>query len=465
MKWQSTLVLLAATIGLGAYVSLYELRQPDPEHRALLAKQILDIPRETVAEVTVAMPQAQVTLRKQEAGWRLMPQDVRADGAVVDQIVSAATNVTAVRTLNAKTSAPLELAAYGLDPAVGRLEVLTPQGPRTIWLGSKTPTGNHRYARVDGRPDVLVVAGWIYDVADKPAEAFRDPFLLPLDPWRVEAVRLTSLGASWALERVDETWRMTEPVADTAGAAEVTALLRAVQALPISRVVQEVPDAAQRAAAGLETPEILLVVTPQAASAIELRIGTTLPDDAAVRHAMRSDEPALYAVPAAEVAALLREPNALRDTACFTFFTAQVAKVALSTPERAWTLERTDDRWTESGTARALDAPALEAFLNRLADLRSTAFVEDAPQELGRYGLDAPAGTFSVWIEGADTPQRLLVGAVVPESEERYGRLEGRPAVVRLPATVSDLLATTADAFTPAPLEPLTASAAGSPAR
>ena len=108
----------------------------------------------------------------------------------------------------------------------------------------------------------------------------------------------------------------------------------------------------------------------------------------------------------------------------------------------------------------ALDAALVEAFLNTLADLRLLEFVDERPQDLARYGLASVAGAISVWTANPDAPQRLLVGSAVEGTTNRYGRIEGREAVVRLPEIATELLAMTAESFT----EPRVPESGGGPA-
>ena len=70
MKWKTTLALLVLTVGVGAYVSLYELKQPLPEERQRLAARILHVLPDEVTSLAVELPHAKVTLNKDGETWR-----------------------------------------------------------------------------------------------------------------------------------------------------------------------------------------------------------------------------------------------------------------------------------------------------------------------------------------------------------------------------------------------------------
>ncbi len=61
-RWKTLLLLLVATVGVGAYISLYEIRQPSREALERLSKQILSIPAESVTQLVLDLPQVKATL-------------------------------------------------------------------------------------------------------------------------------------------------------------------------------------------------------------------------------------------------------------------------------------------------------------------------------------------------------------------------------------------------------------------
>ena len=111
-----------------------------------------------------------------------------------------------------------------------------------------------------------------------------------------------------------------------------------------------------------------------------------------------------------------------------------------------------------------LDPAARDAMLQELGRARVSGFILDQPTEadLAKFGLDKPVAMLTVNSDGGTavagpergtggTPmppatsraasesytQRLLIGAAVSvTSQDRFGMVEGRPAVVKVPATV-----------------------------
>ncbi|MBI3010049.1 MAG: hypothetical protein HYY57_03585, partial [Candidatus Omnitrophica bacterium] len=66
MRWKTTLILFISVIGLGAYISLHEIKQPLPQEKEQLAKQVLSIAPESVTQIALDLPQAKITLTRNQ---------------------------------------------------------------------------------------------------------------------------------------------------------------------------------------------------------------------------------------------------------------------------------------------------------------------------------------------------------------------------------------------------------------
>jgi hypothetical protein len=496
MRWKSTLVLLAAAGGLGAYIRLYELKQPAPEERAESAKRVLSVSREAVTALDLALPAGAVSLALEGAMWRLGPERLRANAEVINGILSLMSPLLADRVLAGGAERPLDLASYGLQPPVGRLTVTAGGAPTTLLFGETTPVERKRYAQLEGKPEVYIIPGSLFDNANRPSAEFRDPLLLRFDAWSADELTVAWAKATVALSRREGDWMLTRPIEDLADRPQVTALLNALGRLAIARVIEEHPAEDRRAALGFDRPlaTFALRLHGEPPAAVTATIGKPLPEDASLCYAARSDEPALYAVAKTDVEALLKDPQELRARTCFEFFTSQVRRVQADAGGAAWTIEQVDGQWKDVTAGAALDAERVETFLSGVSDLRLAGFVEEggAPRDAG---LDDPAGTLTIWTADPSTrasalaeepslgmsplpsqgvvpsegegrrsgapgsldsardtlpgglhrtqPQRLTVGGAIPGSTERYGRLDGRPGLVRLPEQILAILQTT----------------------
>ena len=467
MHWKTTAVLLLATLGIGTYVSLYELKQPDPERREALAKQIVDLSPDEITQVVVDLPEAKFTVTKDAGVWRMPPNGLRASQDELATLFDQLNPLNSERTLSATAEHPLDLKAFGLDPAVGRLSVTAKGQTTTVNVGEPTAVGGHRYVQVAGQPEVHTITGALFDAANQPADHFRDLRLIPVDLAAANHVSAKTPQNAFVVNRTDHNvWWLNEPVSDRAERDQVYVFLTTLSGIKTARVLDDPVTPEALPAWGLDQPMTAVTVRVQGGppQGITASFGKPLPDDATLVYAMRSDESLLYAVAAADVASLARDPHGLRQLACFNFFPSDATKVQLDLEGKlAWTLEKTEEVWRVAGSPEPLDAVFVDELIKQIAHLRIGGFVEEQPTDLAKYGLNPPAAAVTVWIADQQTPQRLLVGNPVEGSPaSRYGRIEGRETVVRLPE-IAELLKTTPESLRPPVPGPTSTEAGATP--
>ena len=79
MKWKTTAFLLIATVGIGAFISLYEIKQPGTEERAQQSLTLLGLTPESVTQIGIEHAGTSVSLSRDGARWRFGPKRVRAN--------------------------------------------------------------------------------------------------------------------------------------------------------------------------------------------------------------------------------------------------------------------------------------------------------------------------------------------------------------------------------------------------
>jgi hypothetical protein len=464
MKWKTTLFLLILTIGIGAYVSQVELKRPTVEEQAALDRQVLDIPPETVTRITLKLPHGTVVLERSGEDWRLVPRHVRADGARISGLLGQMHPLTAERVLQASPDKPLDDASFGLSPETGSLAIEAGGRTTTLLVGKPTPVGESRYAKRSDRPEVYIIPAYVFDELDVPPDLFRDPFVMPAKGWAIETLALDAPSRRFALAHRGDTWWLTEPFEDRAERSEIGGWINRLGEVRIARFVDDEPQVERIKEWGFESPRAEITLKERnSAAPIALFFGASLPESEGMVYAKRSDEPAIYAVAASDIEALVIDPARLRSRACFEYFTSQVGTLVLQSGASTLTVLRQDGQWKLEGSEEPLDPKRVEDVLNTAADLRVEEFVS-VNQTPAQYGLEPPHGSITVSIDGETAPQRLLVGASAQGAPGRYAAIDGRATVVRVPEAVMTILATTADSLRRAAPAPSESAAPASPA-
>lgn len=328
MRWTSTLVLLLATIAVGVYVSVYDLRQPTQDERRARAHEVIDVAPSDAMSVQIAAPALTATLTRDHDRWRLSaPVSGRADEAAVLRLLYFLHPLSAQRVLHNTPARPLALGDYGLQPPKATLTLTTSHGATTVKFGDSTAVGQSRYAQRGDRPEVYLVRGFVFDALNQPVDAYRSRAVLDIDFTAVARLAMTAPERRYTLARVaaapggkpddqaaaSDHWRLVEPIEEEADPTAVARLIGAVQGLRIEQFVAEQPTAEQLAQWGLAAPERRMTLTLEDhETPVELRIGSAVADHNGWRYVSTSAEPTVFAVATAELEPVWADPSTLK---------------------------------------------------------------------------------------------------------------------------------------------------------
>jgi hypothetical protein len=146
--------------------------------------------------------------------------------------------------------------------------------------------------------------------------------------------------------------------------------------------------------------------------------------------------------------AVQMDPKGWRERTIFPGVSPEADQITIDDGTTRTVLRRERRQWAMTEPVRTrVDDLARGELLSALGRAVSGGFILDEPQDLSGFGLDEPAGTVTVVssraVPGDGAPRRetrtlrLLVGARMGVgSEDRFGMVEGRPVVVRLPEAV-----------------------------
>jgi hypothetical protein len=138
------------------------------------------------------------------------------------------------------------------------------------------------------------------------------------------------------------------------------------------------------------------------------------------------------------------DPREWRDRTIFRDVGIDSDRVEIEIGGTEIALVRDRKRWTMEKPARTrLSEPARDELLQALGRARSSGFVLDLPEDLAPFGLAEPAGVVTVFTTRIESDaegtvnrverQRLRIGARIGVgSQDRFGMLDGRPAIVRV---------------------------------
>ncbi|TMA59593.1 MAG: DUF4340 domain-containing protein [Deltaproteobacteria bacterium] len=130
---------------------------------------------------------------------------------------------------------------------------------------------------------------------------------------------------------------------------------------------------------------------------------------------------------------LNKQAKDLRDKQLVTFQDDDVQRVDVASGGQTTTLVRKGkDAWVVQPGDQPADPTEVRSYLSTLRSTRATDFPDDAPADLGKYGLDQPrlAVTLAIGKDGTET-QTLLLGSEGTQGTQKlvYAKRANQPTV------------------------------------
>jgi hypothetical protein len=411
VRYTTTIVLLIAAAGLGAYVYFVERHSRTTEQvEADRAKLAPGFDRAAVSRIVVTRPgQPEVTLEREKRDeWRLVtPRPGRADGSAVAEMLSAVEFLE----YRAKVGDPgaRARAEYGLQPPRATIRLKAGTKELVLSVGNDDATGQGAYAARGDEPVVYVVEKKLRELLDRDADALRDRRLLAFDAGKVKQLRVGDA----VLAKEGSAWFLTTPQKVRASDTKVQDLLRALETIRATRFVPDTPAAGK-----------VISVTDEATYTVT--VGGDCPGAAGEVLAVRGvPEAASLCVAKADADRVAPLPELLRDNRLLTVRPEDARKVVIDAQGKQLVLAREGSVWKVSAPAgAAADDEVVRKWLEDLGSYRALAVEPGEPAAHGLGGKD----TIRVTVEEEGGGKALV--AIGPGREGRRWAHRGGEAVL-----------------------------------
>ncbi len=387
-RGRSTLLLLLAGLGLGAYIYFVEMkREPASETpETKLGKVFTNVDAAKLEEIQVkASAGDQTTLRRANKVWTIVaPVEGSADDSEASGIASSVASLEVQRVIAEKPDA---LDAYGL--AKPRVEI-TFRGagdkePRKLLIGDKTATGGELYAKVANEPKVFLISGYLDSTFDKSTFQLRDKAVLKFDREKADGITVeTPKGPVVAVAKQGDAWSVAQPWKARADFGAVESLLSRLTSGQMKSIVSAAaPDAKTLARYGLEPAERRITVKTGSSSA-GLLLGKPTPTGEI--YARDVSRPLVFSVEKALADDLSKTASdyRMKDVFGFRAFTGTRLEVARGGSTIAFEKKKGSEKdavekWTQVQPAAKVEDSKIEDLASKVANLRADSFVDALP--------------------------------------------------------------------------------------
>jgi len=411
MSWKTLAVLLVLAAGLGGFLIVdNQWIAPKREKAASAKGRLWTVEAKDVDALTITRKDETIKLKRVGDGWEMTePVKTRADGGVVNEVVTSLTTARVDREIDPN---PSKLADFGLEPPAAQviLEVKGQAAPLTLTVGGKNPTGVWVYAREGSKPAVFVVGESVARDTARPLVDFRDKTLLAFDRKNVTAVDLdVGDGSRMTLEPEEGgKWTIVRPGPYRADSDLVVDMLDKLGAARI-REFESAPKSP--AAYGLDKPSrvTLWLGKDKDRTSKTLLVGKVDPDKKGV-YVQREGEKDVLVIPAEAWDKVPKTVAMARDKQVFPYAYDKANRVEIESAAGKVVLERDGVSWKITAPdAFKADSSAVNNVLWRIRDLRASGFLDESAAGIPRY-LSKPDVTVRIWEEGAKEPKTLLLG-------------------------------------------------------
>jgi Domain of unknown function (DUF4340) len=431
----AAVVLVALAVGL--YFSNKQEAAKAAKPPADAAPKILSLPDGDITKISVkAKGGAETVLERSGAGkWRMISPEYPADQEAVNQLVTAAANITSDRVVEDKMSDPK---TYGFNDPALKVDITSKGGKVSDFLiGDDTPTNGGSYASLQGDPRVFTVASFVKSGLSKTFNDLRDKRLLTFDQDKLSRVELTAKKQTEEFGRDKDQWQIVKPKPLRADGSQVDELIRKLRDVKMDPAVPE-EDAKKAMSAFASGTSVATVkfTDPSGTQQIEIKKNK---DD---YYAKSSAIAGVYKVPSELGTGVDKGLDDFRQKKLFDFGFNDPSKVEMHDAGKTYSFTKSGDDWSSNG--KKVDSISMQSFIDKVRDLAASKFIDS-----GKPGTPSTDITVT-WSDG----KRVEKVLISKQGNDYIAQRENEPALYGLdPKSVDDLSKAASD-VKPAPAPP-----------
>ena len=449
MRFKGTLILLVLCLGLGAFLYFYEIKGGEQRSKAKEGENVVwKVPADDVQQVDLITPAQHITVvRTGDKQWKITaPRPLDADADEINRLVSSASDISRETVIEENAA---NLAPFGLDPAQTTVALKTKDGKvREIRFGTTNPTGNSTYAALQGKNQVMLVAGYVASAFTKKLDDLRNHAILSFEQFQTQSLDLQTAKGKMTIAKEGDRWYFQGTEKWAADSSAVNSLLGDLANGRIKEFLEDSPE--DYAGLGLDKPVVdvrltvgkdkaikHLVIGLEKAKLVKKGQGKSKPEEkkgdekkaenaAPVLYIARDESrPELFFVEKEFVDKFLKSPADLRDKALAVFQRFDIDSISVTNTKGTVNLTKAQSGDWQVGSGKK---KAKWDAVNEIFDALEKPVKEfvDEPGALSKYGLDKPV-THVVLQQGGNVRVDCIFGKEAKNGV--YAQIQGEPYV------------------------------------
>ena len=411
MRGRSTLIVLVAALGLGAYLYFVDAKKPVVDTAA--QEKVFSVDSSKITQLEVKSASGEVTaLKKDGPDWKIVsPVAVQADQNNASDVAASLAGLERDRVVDEN---PSDLKTYGL--AQPRMEaafnVDGESGQKKILIGDKSPTGMGIYAKLPNEKRVMLVPNSIDTSLNRSTFDLRDKTAIKIQADKVDSIELASKDQTVRVVKSGSDWKLVKPVEAPADYTSVEGLIGQLQSMQMMALKEKPEDLKDLKQYGLDKPQVVATLGMGSATA-KFELGGEA--EAGSVWARDPSKTAVFSVNNGVASDLKKKVADLRRKEVFDFRPYNTTRFEITRGSTVRTFERVKgtgenpvDTWKQVVPAdKAVDSSNFEGALLDFSNLRADSFVDRAGPATG---LDKPAAIVVVKFDDGKKEERVTFG-------------------------------------------------------
>jgi hypothetical protein len=394
-RFPTTLVLLAAVLLLGGYITLVERRAEQQDRRQERARRALRFDPARVTHLRLTTADLQASLEKEGGVWRLVaPVRTRAHVGEVTRILDTLEALVRSEVITGRQQREQNLnpGDFGFARPRARISLRENGRDMTLLIGRDTPLGGNLFVKVETEASIFVASSNLLASLPARVDDLRDRRIFQGFPNEATRLDIRRPDGLLQLARADQgVWRMQKPYTGRAAYAAVQALL---DRLFEARALEFVADTMAAASLyGLDEPAAQITIAGARAKGEQvLRLGRPVEGRTNEVYATLEGTEHVFSVAAGLLETLSVGATDLRDRRLLTLPAYDIGYIHNEEGEQTLSLARAEDGMWSVVEPRQFKAnePRLQQALSEWTGLRIETFIDSPGTNLATWGLSPP---------------------------------------------------------------------------